>query len=68
MLIPYGFVDLKTATSTGIVSAGGLATVIYKVKSYLKTKVIALIGIISVLIFVLQMINFLYLDELLDTF
>ncbi|GAH50536.1 unnamed protein product, partial [marine sediment metagenome] len=39
-------------------SAGGLAAAIYKVKSYFKAKVIALMGIICALIFALQMINF----------
>ena len=58
MHIPDGFIDLKTAVSTAVVSAGGLAVAIYKVKSYFKAKVIALMGIISALIFALQMINF----------
>lgn len=58
MHIPDGFIDLKTAVSTGVVSAGGLAAAIYKVKSYFKARVIALMGIISALIFALQMINF----------
>ena len=58
MHIPDGFVDLKTAVSTGVVSAGGLAAAIYKVRSYFKGRVIALMGIICALIFALQMINF----------
>jgi len=58
MHIPDGFIDLKTAVSTVVVSAGGLAAAIYKVKSYFKAKVIALMGIICALIFALQMINF----------
>ncbi len=58
MHIPDGFVDLKTAISTGVISAGGLAAAIYKVKSYFKAKVIALMGVVSALIFALQMINF----------
>ena len=58
MHIPDGFVDIKTAISSGVVSAGGLAVAIYKVKSYFKAKVIALMGVISALIFALQMINF----------
>ena len=58
MHIPDGFIDLKTAVSTGVVSAGGLAAAIYKVKSYFKAKVIVLMGIICALIFALQMINF----------
>ncbi|MCG9478698.1 MAG: energy-coupling factor ABC transporter permease [Actinomycetia bacterium] len=58
MHIPDGFVDIKTVVSTGVVSAGGLAAAIYKVKSYFKARVIALMGVISALIFALQMINF----------
>ena len=58
MHIPDGFIDLKTAVSTGVISAGGLAAAIYKVKSYFKARVIALMGIISALIFALQMLNF----------
>jgi len=58
MHIPDGFIDLKTAVSTAVVSAGGLAAAIYKVKSYFKAKVIALMGVMSALIFALQMINF----------
>jgi len=58
MHIPDGFIDLKTVVSTAAVSAGGLAAAIYKVKSYFKAKVIALMGVISALIFALQMINF----------
>ena len=58
MHIPDGFIDLKTAVSTAVVSAGGLAAAIYKVKSYFKARFIALMGIISALIFSLQMLNF----------
>ncbi|HEY4695422.1 MAG TPA: energy-coupling factor ABC transporter permease [Candidatus Hydromicrobium sp.] len=58
MHIPDGFVDLKTAVFTGVISAGSLAAAIYKVKRYFKTKVIALMGVMSALIFALQMINF----------
>ena len=56
--IPDGFIDLKTAVSTAVVSAGGLAAAIYKVKSYFKARVIALMGVMSALIFALHMINF----------
>ena len=58
MHIPDGFIDLKTAVSTAVVSAGGLAAAIYKVKSYFKARVIALMGVMSALIFALHMINF----------
>ena len=58
MHIPDGFVDIKTAVSTAVVSAGGLAIAIYKVKKFFKARVIATMGIIAALIFAGQMINF----------
>jgi len=58
MHIPDGFVDLKTAVATGALSAGGLAGAIYGVKKYFKARVIAMMGVMSALIFALQMINF----------
>jgi len=58
MHIPDGFVDIKTAVSTAVVSAGGLAVAIYKVKKFFKARVIATMGIIAALIFAGQMINF----------
>ncbi|MCD4669124.1 MAG: energy-coupling factor ABC transporter permease, partial [Actinomycetia bacterium] len=58
MHIPDGFVDLKTAVTTGVISAGGLAGAIYGVKKYFKARVIAMMGVVSALIFALQMINF----------
>ena len=58
MHIPDGFIDLKTAVATGALSAGGLAGAIYGVKKYFKARVIAMMGVMSALIFALQMINF----------
>ncbi|MFC2145019.1 energy-coupling factor ABC transporter permease [Actinomycetota bacterium] len=58
MHIPDGFIDLKTAAATGVLSAGGLAGAIYGVKRYFKARVIAMMGVMSALIFALQMINF----------
>ncbi len=58
MHIPDGFIDLKTAVTTGVISAGGLAGAIYGVKKYFKARVIAMMGVMSALIFALQMINF----------
>jgi len=58
MHIPDGFVDFKTAVTTGAISAGGLAGAIYGVKKYFKARVIAMMGVMSALIFALQMINF----------
>jgi len=58
MHIPDGFIDLKTAVATGALSVGGLAGAIYSVKRYFKARVIAMMGVMSALIFALQMINF----------
>lgn len=58
MHIPDGFIDLKTAVTTGALAAGGLAGAIYGVKKYFKARVIAMMGVMSALIFALQMINF----------
>jgi cobalt/nickel transport system permease protein len=58
MHIPDGFVDLKTAITTGVLSTGGLAVSIYNVKKIFKAKVIAMMGIMAALIFSIQMINF----------
>jgi len=58
MHIPDGFVDLKTALTTGVLSTGGIAASIYSVKKIFKAKVIAMMGIMAALIFALQMINF----------
>ena len=58
MHIPDGFVDLKTAITTGALSAGGVAASIYKIKKIFKAKVIVLMGMMAALIFALQMINF----------
>lgn len=58
MHIPDGFVDLKTAITTGVLSTGGLAVSIFNVKKIFKAKVIALMGVMASLIFALQMINF----------
>ncbi|MCG2791628.1 MAG: energy-coupling factor ABC transporter permease [Actinomycetia bacterium] len=58
MHIPDGFVDLKTAITTGVISAGGVAASIYKIKKIFKARVIVLMGMMAALIFALQMMNF----------
>jgi cobalt/nickel transport system permease protein len=58
MHIPDGFVDLKTAITTGVLSTGGLAVSIFNVKKIFKAKVIAMMGVMAALIFALQMLNF----------
>ncbi len=58
MHIPDGFVDLKTAITTGALSTGGLAFSIFNIRKIFKAKVIAMMGVMAALIFALQMINF----------
>jgi cobalt/nickel transport system permease protein len=58
MHIPDGFIDLKTALTTGVLSTGGLAVSIFNIKKIFKAKVIAMMGVMAALIFALQMINF----------
>ena len=58
MHIPDGFVDLKTAVTTGAISAGSIGFSVYKIKQIFKARVIAMMGIMAALIFALQMINF----------
>jgi len=58
MHIPDGFVDLKTAVTTGVFSIAGFITAIVKVKQYFKARVVVLMGIFAALIFAAQMVNF----------
>ena len=58
MHIPDGFIDLKTAATTGIFSISGIIFAVIKVKQYFKARVIVLMGIFAALIFAAQMLNF----------
>lgn len=58
MHIPDGFVDLKTAVTTGVFSVAGFIAAIVKVKQYFKARVVVLMGIFAALIFAAQMVNF----------
>jgi cobalt/nickel transport system permease protein len=56
--IPDGFIDLKTAAVTGVISLSGFTVAIIKVKQYFRARVVVLMGIFAALVFAAQMINF----------
>ena len=58
MHIPDGFIDLKTAATTGLFSISGFIFAIIKVKQYFRARVVVLMGIFAALVFAAQMINF----------
>jgi cobalt/nickel transport system permease protein len=58
MHIPDGFLDVKTAVATGLLSASGLGAALRHAARHLKPKVIPLIGLTAAFIFVAQMLNF----------
>ena len=58
MHVPDGFINAQVSAATGIISLGTLWAYIRNVKNLVADKLIALTGMMSALIFVLQMINF----------
>ncbi|HEY6951045.1 MAG TPA: energy-coupling factor ABC transporter permease [Bacteroidota bacterium] len=58
MHIPDGFLDTKTAISTGVLSATGLGMALRHVGRHVQPRQIPLIGLTAAFIFVAQMINF----------
>ncbi|MCX6347098.1 MAG: energy-coupling factor ABC transporter permease [Actinobacteria bacterium] len=58
MHIPDGFIDLKTAATTGLFSISGFIFAIIKVKQYFRARVVVLMGIFAALVFAAQMLNF----------
>ncbi|MDD5658944.1 MAG: energy-coupling factor ABC transporter permease [Actinomycetota bacterium] len=58
MHIPDGFIDIKTAATTGVLSFGGLVLALTKVKQFFKAKVVVVMGVFAALIFAAQMVNF----------
>jgi cobalt/nickel transport system permease protein len=58
MHIPDGFIDLKTAATTGIFSISGFIFAVIKVKQYFRARIVVLMGIFTALVFAAQMINF----------
>ncbi|MBT3873816.1 MAG: energy-coupling factor ABC transporter permease [Candidatus Actinomarina sp.] len=58
MHVPDGFINAQVSAATGIISLGTLWAYIRNAKNLVADKLIALTGMMSALIFVLQMINF----------
>lgn len=58
MHVPDGFMNVTMSAATGVISFGTLWTYIRSAKDLIADKFIALTGMMSALIFVLQMINF----------
>lgn len=58
MHIPDGFLDTKTALTTGVLSASGLGAALRQASRHLQSRQIPLIGLMAAFIFVAQMINF----------
>lgn len=58
MHVPDGFINAQVSAATGIISLGTLWANIRNAKNLVADKLIALTGMMSALIFVLQMINF----------
>ena len=58
MHVPDGFINAQVSAATGVISLGTLWVYIRNAKNLVADKLIALTGMMSALIFVLQMINF----------
>jgi cobalt/nickel transport system permease protein len=58
MHVPDGFINAQVSAATGVISLGTLWVYIRNAKNLVADRLIALTGMMSALIFVLQMINF----------
>ena len=58
MHVPDGFINDQVSVATGVISLGTLWAYVRNAKNLVADKLIALTGMMSALIFVLQMINF----------
>ncbi len=58
MHIPDGFLDAKTAVTTGVLSLTGLGAALRQASRHLQPRRIPLIGLTAAFVFVAQMINF----------
>ncbi len=58
MHVPDGFINAPVSTATGLISLGTIWAYIRNAKNLVADRLIALTGMMSALIFVLQMINF----------
>lgn len=58
MHIPDGFIDARTAITTGILSAGGIGMALHQVKRNLPRRDVPLMGLAAAFVFAAQMLNF----------
>ncbi len=58
MHIPDGFIDTKTAITTGILSVAGLGMALRHVKRHLPQKNVPMMGLAAAFVFAAQMLNF----------
>jgi cobalt/nickel transport system permease protein len=58
MHIPDGFIDTKTAITTGVLSLAGLSMALRQVKRYLPQRNVPLMGLAAAFVFAAQMLNF----------
>ncbi len=58
MHVPDGFLDAKTAVTTGGLAAGGLAVALRQVNQHLPRSRVPLLGLAAAFIFAAQMLNF----------
>jgi len=58
MHIPDGFLDARTAITTGALSVGGVSAALRHASRHINSRQIPLIGLMAAFIFVAQMINF----------
>jgi cobalt/nickel transport system permease protein len=56
--IPDGFIDLKTATATAALSAGGVGLALHQVRRELPARKVPLLGLAAAFLFAAQMVNF----------
>ncbi len=58
MHIPDGFLDAKTAVTTGLLSLSGLGAALRQASRHIESRRIPLVGLTAAFVFVAQMINF----------
>ncbi|MCY2932388.1 MAG: PDGLE domain-containing protein [Planctomycetota bacterium] len=58
MHIPDGFLDVKTATATGVLAAAGLGLALRQARRHLPARRVPLLGLSAAFVFAAQMINF----------
>src|SRR5271166_2666301 len=58
MHIPDGFLDAKTAVTTGVISASGVGLALRQVRRELPPRRVPLLGLAAAFLFAAQMVNF----------